>query len=98
MMGLKEDVEGNPMEDDTGLGSWFYSRRDNFGPNGWDKLLGPVECRTIKADHFSMVTPPAVCPLGSTRNVDDELTFFRPTTLGNCYRRQWLNRINFHRR
>ncbi|KIA76012.1 polyketide synthase [Aspergillus ustus] len=64
MMGLKEDVEGNPMEDDTGLGSWFYSRRDNFGPNGWDKLLGPVECRTVKADHFSMVTPPAANDLG----------------------------------
>ncbi|KAJ0418711.1 hypothetical protein BJY00DRAFT_175444 [Aspergillus carlsbadensis] len=64
MMGLKEDVEGNPMEDDTGLGSWFYSRRDNFGPNGWDKLLGPVECRTIRADHFSMVTPPAANDLG----------------------------------
>ncbi|KAL3458866.1 hypothetical protein BJX64DRAFT_291773 [Aspergillus heterothallicus] len=64
MMGLKEDVEGNPMEDNTGLGSWFYSRRDNFGPNGWDKLLGPVECRTVKADHFSMVTPPAANDLG----------------------------------
>ncbi|KAL4952403.1 hypothetical protein BDW69DRAFT_185487 [Aspergillus filifer] len=64
MMGLKEDVEGNPMEDDTGLGSWFYSKRDSFGPNGWDKLLGPVECRSIKADHFSMVTPPAANELG----------------------------------
>ncbi|KAL2831415.1 hypothetical protein BDW59DRAFT_157843 [Aspergillus cavernicola] len=64
MMGLKEDVEGNPMEDDTGLASWFYSRRDNFGPNGWDNLLGHVECRSIKADHFSMVTPPAANDLG----------------------------------
>ncbi|KAL4940586.1 hypothetical protein BDV06DRAFT_223961 [Aspergillus oleicola] len=64
MMGLKEDVDGNPMEDDTGLGSWFYSKRDSFGPNGWDKLLGPVECRSIKADHFSMVTPPAANDLG----------------------------------
>jgi iterative type I PKS product template protein len=66
MMGLKEDVDGNPMEDDTGLASWFYSRRDNFGPNGWDKLLGDVVCRSMKADHFSMVTPPAVSPKPST--------------------------------
>ncbi|PCG98961.1 Acyl transferase/acyl hydrolase/lysophospholipase [Penicillium occitanis (nom. inval.)] len=64
MMGLKEDVDGNPMEDDTGLASWFYSRRDNFGPNGWDKLLGSVVCRSMKADHFSMVTPPAANELG----------------------------------
>ncbi|KAE8554282.1 hypothetical protein EYB25_002820 [Talaromyces marneffei] len=64
MMGLKEDVEGNPMEDDTGLASWFYSKRDSFGPNGWDKLLGNVVCRSMKADHFSMVTPPAAGDLG----------------------------------
>lgn len=69
MMGLKEDVDGNPMEDDTGLASWFYSRRDNFGPNGWDKLLGNVVCRSMKADHFSMVTPPAVSPLSSQHNL-----------------------------
>lgn len=62
MMGLKEDVDGNPMEDDTGLGSCFYSRRNNFGRNVWDKLLGDVVCRSIKADHFSMVTPPTVSP------------------------------------
>ncbi|KAL3471498.1 hypothetical protein BJX99DRAFT_263248 [Aspergillus californicus] len=65
MMGLKKDVEGNPMQDDTGLGSWFYSRRNNFGPNGWDELLGHVECRTVKADHFSLVTPPAANDLGN---------------------------------
>lgn len=50
------------MEGDTGLASWFYSRRDNFGLNGCDKFSGDVVCRSLKADHFSMVTPPVVSP------------------------------------
>ena len=52
---------GNVMEDpDTGLRSWFYAKRTNFGPNGWDKLVGEVDIRTIDGDHFSIVTPPLV--------------------------------------
>ncbi|KAG8531293.1 Type I Iterative PKS [Bacidia gigantensis] len=58
--------EGNNMEDsDTGLKSWFYDARSVFGPNGWDRLLGDVECHVIEgADHFDMVTPPNVELLG----------------------------------
>ncbi|RFU33276.1 hypothetical protein B7463_g3074, partial [Scytalidium lignicola] len=56
-----EEPEGNIMEDEnTGLKSWFYAKRKVFGPNGWDKLVGDVECHAIEADHFSMVTQPAV--------------------------------------
>ena len=52
---------GNIMEDpNTGLRSWFYAKRTNFGPNGWDKLVGDVDIHTIDGDHFSIVTPPHV--------------------------------------
>lgn len=59
----KVALEGrNVMEDaDTGIKSWFYDRRSAFGPNGWDRLVGDVECHVVEeADHFSMVVPPKV--------------------------------------
>ena len=56
---------GNVMEDaDTGLRSWFYAKRTEFGPNGWDRLVGEVDIRTVDGDHFSIVRPPLVS--GST--------------------------------
>ena len=53
---------GNVTEDpNTGLRSWFYAKRTNFGPNGWDKLVGDdVDIQTIDGDHFSIVRPPHV--------------------------------------
>lgn len=50
---------------ETGMKSWFYSKRKAFGPNGWDELVGgEVDCHVIEgADHFSMVVPPKVCLL-----------------------------------
>lgn len=59
---VDETSPGNNMEDpETGLKSWFYAKRSAFGPNGWDKLVGDLECRVIDgADHFSMVVPPKV--------------------------------------
>ncbi len=55
--------EGTDTE--TGMKSWFFAKRNAFGPNGWDKLVrGPVDCHVIDgADHFSMVVPPKVCLL-----------------------------------
>lgn len=57
-------LEGNNMEDpETGLKSWFLAKRSAFGANGWDKLVGEVECHVMDgADHFSMVVPPHVSP------------------------------------
>ena len=54
--------KSNVMEDaDTGIKSWFYARRSAFGANGWDRLVGDVECHVVEdADHFSMVVPPKV--------------------------------------
>ena len=59
---VRPDVT-NVMEDaQTGLKSWFYDRRSVFGPNGWDALLGEVECHVVEgADHFEIVVPPKVC-------------------------------------
>ena len=54
-------IEGNVMEDEnTGLKGWFFAKRTVFGPNGWDKLVGDIECDSMDADHFSMLTPPKV--------------------------------------
>ena len=54
----QEDV--GPEDSHTEIASWFYSKRNAFGPNGWDKLVqGEVDCHVIEgADHFSMVVPP----------------------------------------
>jgi thioesterase domain-containing protein/acyl carrier protein len=58
-LGWKEEVAGNVMEDEgTGVQAWFFSKRKSFGANGWDALLGEVECHTMEADHFSMLSPP----------------------------------------
>ncbi|KAK4695140.1 hypothetical protein P7C71_g2556, partial [Lecanoromycetidae sp. Uapishka_2] len=63
---VPKEATGNVMEDpETGLKSWFYAKRNAFGPNGWDKLVGHVECCVVDgADHFSMVVPPKVKILG----------------------------------
>lgn len=49
-------------ETEAGMKSWFFAKRNAFGPNGWDKLTrGKVDCHVIDgADHFSMVVPPKV--------------------------------------
>ena len=63
-MGEDSPYFGNIMEDPaTGLRSWFYAKRTNFGPNGWDKLVGDVDVHTMDGDHFSIVTPPEVSDL-----------------------------------
>lgn len=52
---------GNVMEDEkTGLKGWFFAKRQVFGPNGWDQMVGDIECHVMEADHFNMVTPPRV--------------------------------------
>ena len=56
-----DTAEKNVMEDEsTGLRGWFFAKRKAFGPNGWDEMVGDIECHTVAADHFAMVQPPAV--------------------------------------
>lgn len=59
---IEEQTAGsNVMEDEkTGLKGWFFAKRKVFGPNGWDEMVGEIECHTMEADHFSMVQPPEV--------------------------------------
>ena len=56
-----ETADKNVMEDEkTGIKGWFFAKRKAFGPNGWDEMVGEIECHTMEADHFSMVQPPEV--------------------------------------
>lgn len=60
----------NIMEDEnTGLKAWFTAKRKVFGPNGWDKLLGDIECHAVDADHFSMVAQPQVSLLSLLQRI-----------------------------
>ncbi|CAD6591690.1 MAG: polyketide synthase pks13 [Alectoria sarmentosa] len=39
--------------------SWFYGRRQQFGTNGWETLLGDnISVYDVDGDHFSMMCPP----------------------------------------
>lgn len=56
---LKADP--NASEPDTGLRKdWLTAPRKSFGPNGWDKLVGDIECVAIDGDHFSIMNVPKV--------------------------------------
>ena len=39
---------------------WLTSTRKSFGPNGWDRLVGEMECVAIDGDHFSVMNQPKV--------------------------------------
>ena len=39
---------------------WLTAERKSFGPNGWDRLVGDMECHAIDGDHFSIMNPPRV--------------------------------------
>jgi iterative type I PKS product template protein len=59
----------NDQEDDmeTGMLAWFYGKRTNFGPNGWERMVGDkVDTFVVDCDHFSIVNPPHV----SLRSLD----------------------------
>jgi iterative type I PKS product template protein len=48
----------------SNLDAWFYLSEHDFGPNGWDFLVGDkVECFQVQGDHFSIMNTPRVsCP------------------------------------
>ncbi|KAI9660552.1 MAG: Type I Iterative PKS [Bathelium mastoideum] len=59
--------------------SWFYGRREQFGTNGWEGLLGDrIVVHSVDGNHFSMMTPPFSKAVGEivvdvvTRAVADE--------------------------
>lgn len=84
-------VEGIGMDTpDTGLRKdWLTAKRKNFGPNGWDRLVGDnIECVAIPGDHFSIMNLPKVCrrPLTSV-SLPPPTRPLLPTTT-------WMKEIN----
>ncbi|TLS25361.1 hypothetical protein PpBr36_06867, partial [Pyricularia pennisetigena] len=56
--GLKKD-DFPDMPDPLGVGEWFCFDRTEFGPNGWEKLVGDkVECVAVDGHHRSIMVPP----------------------------------------
>ncbi|KAL3481051.1 hypothetical protein BJX99DRAFT_254029 [Aspergillus californicus] len=46
--------------------SWFYGRREQFGMNGWEDLVGErIAVHTVNGDHFSMMCPPFAEEVGT---------------------------------
>ncbi|KFZ06097.1 hypothetical protein V501_07759 [Pseudogymnoascus sp. VKM F-4519 (FW-2642)] len=46
--------------------SWFYGRRQTFGTNGWEDLLGDhISVHVVDGDHFSMMCPPFAAAVGT---------------------------------
>ena len=60
--GAPGDPKPPPQKDDPKSMKWLLENRKDFGPNGWDKLLGPENCTMVKVvgNHFTMMKPPVV--------------------------------------
>ena len=56
------DPRPPPQDDDPKSMKWLLNNRTDFSPNGWDKLVGPENCRctTIPGNHFTMMKEPIV--------------------------------------
>lgn len=39
---------------------WQRKPRASFGPCGWDRLVGELECHVVEGDHESIMSPPQV--------------------------------------
>ncbi|KAH7120608.1 PKS16 protein, partial [Dactylonectria macrodidyma] len=61
---VDEDKKRAVLSDDEIAGAardWLVGKRSDFGPAGWDRLVGrEVECRCVPGDHFSIVKAPLV--------------------------------------
>lgn len=42
------------------LQRWMKERRTSFGPNGWDEMVGDIECRVAEGGHLSILHRPLV--------------------------------------
>ena len=60
--GMPGDPQPPPRGDDPKSMKWLLQNRTDFGPNGWDTLLGKgkMDFRTVKCNHFTMMREPAV--------------------------------------
>ncbi|KAK1580585.1 LOW QUALITY PROTEIN: polyketide synthase [Colletotrichum navitas] len=72
--GLKREDYGD-FPDPLGLGEWFCFDRNDFGPNGWEELVGDqINCVAIDGHHRSIMVPPDAYELVKT--IDDGLRKF----------------------
>ena len=60
--GNPEDPRPPPQEDDPKSMTWLLNNRADFGPNGWDYLLGSegLTFELVKGNHFTMMKRPVV--------------------------------------
>lgn len=56
------DPRPPPQDDDPNSMKWLLNNRTDFGPNGWDKLVGEGKCTcvTLGGNHFTMMKDPVV--------------------------------------
>ncbi|RMZ77257.1 hypothetical protein DV738_g4532, partial [Chaetothyriales sp. CBS 135597] len=64
--GKPGDPRPPPQADDPKSMKWLLENRTDFGPNGWDKLLGAENCTMVKVvgNHFTMMKPPVAKGVG----------------------------------
>ncbi|KAI1621793.1 polyketide synthase [Exophiala viscosa] len=64
--GKPGDKKPPPQADDPKSMKWLLENRTDFGPNGWDKLLGGEVCKmvTVNGNHFTMMKPPVAKGVG----------------------------------
>ncbi|OAP61532.1 hypothetical protein AYL99_03735 [Fonsecaea erecta] len=64
--GKPGDPRPPPQADDPKSMKWLLENRTDFGPNGWDKLLGLDVCKmvTVVGNHFTMMKPPVAKGVG----------------------------------
>ena len=57
-----DDPRPPPQDDDPASMKWLLNNRTDFGPNGWDLLLGNENCTcvTLSGNHFTMMKEPIV--------------------------------------
>ena len=62
--GKPGDPKPPPQKDDPKSMKWLLENRKDFGPNGWDTLLGGENCKMVQVvgNHFTMMKPPVVSP------------------------------------
>jgi thioesterase domain-containing protein len=65
-LSFKVKEVGDKMAEEQGLAKsgishdWLTGERKDFGPKGWDRLLGHVETFALDGDHFSIMLLPKV--------------------------------------
>ena len=62
-----DDPRPPPQDDDPASMKWLLNNRTDFGPNGWDLLLGKENCTcvTLSGNHFTMMKEPIVSSITS---------------------------------